>query len=82
MEDAQVGEAQGPERSEMVVPLAVGHGQWRMVFRAESLPLLGKLLQHRDFVQFLAQLVPQNPLRAWIWTRGLDDALRHGKPAQ
>jgi hypothetical protein len=58
MEDAQVGEAQGSERSEMVVPLAVGHGQWRMVCRSESLPPLGELLQHRDFVQFLAQLVP------------------------
>jgi hypothetical protein len=58
MEDAQVGEAQEPERSEMVVPLAVGHGQWRMVCRSEPLPPLGELLQHRDFVQFLAQLVP------------------------
>jgi hypothetical protein len=50
MKNAQIGEVQGPERSEMVVPLAVGHGQWRMVFRAESLPPLGKLLQHWDFV--------------------------------
>jgi hypothetical protein len=82
MKDAQIGEVQGPERSEMVVPLAVGHGQWRMVFRSESLPPLGKLLQHWDFVQFLAQRFPQYPLRAWISTRGLDDAFRRGKPTQ
>jgi hypothetical protein len=58
MKDAQIGEVQGPERSEMVVPLAMGHGQWRLVLRSELLPLLCELLQHRDFVQFLAQLVP------------------------
>ena len=66
----------------MVVTLAVGHGQWRMVCRSESLPPLGELLQYRDFVQFLAQVVPQNPLRAWIATRGLDELFRRGKPAQ
>ena len=42
----------------MVVPLAVGHGQWRLVLRAALLPLRCELLQHRDFVQFLAQLAP------------------------
>ena len=43
---------------------------------------LGELSQHGNFVQFLTQLVPQNPLRARITTRGLDEPFGCGKPAQ
>ena len=82
MEDAQIGEVQGSERFEMGVQGAVGHRQWRLRLRSGSLSPLGELLQYRDVVQFLAQLVPQNSLWAWISTRGLDEAFRRGKPIQ